>query len=85
MESEEVIGILREAVASCAKFEGWANLAEVGVILKEKGIKYGKLSKFIIKFPVEVEIRIDNERQPPVAYARLIKNDVDLNQENISL
>jgi hypothetical protein len=74
MESNEVIGALREAVSSCAKFEGWANLAEVGVILKEKGIIYGKLSKFIIKFPEEVEIRIDNEKQPPVAYARL-KNE----------
>jgi hypothetical protein len=75
MESIEVIGVLREAVSSCAKFEGWANLAEVGVILKEKGIMYGKLSKFIIKFPEEVEIRIDNEKQPPVAYARLKKNE----------
>lgn len=74
MESNEVIGALREAVSSCAKFEGWANLAEVGVILKEKGIIYGKLSKFIVKFPDEVEIRIDSEKQPPVAYARL-KND----------
>ncbi len=76
METSEVIGALREAVASCAKFEGWANLAEVGVILKEKGIMYGKLSKFIVKFPDEVEIRIDNEKQPPVAYARLKKNEL---------
>lgn len=75
MESTEVIGILREAVASCAKFEGWANLAEVGVILKEKGIMYGKLSKFIIRFPNEIEIRIDNEKQPPVAYARLKEDE----------
>jgi hypothetical protein len=75
MESSEVIGALREAVSSCAKFEGWANLAEVGVILKEKGIIYGKLSKFIVKFPDEVEIRIDNEKQPPVAYARLKNNE----------
>ena len=73
MESEEVIGVLREAVASCAKFEGWANLAEVGVILKERGINYGKLSKFIVKFPEDVEIKIDNEKQPPVAYARLLE------------
>jgi len=76
MESPEVIEVLREAVANCAKFEGWANLAEVGVILKRKGIIYGKLSKFIIKFPDEIEIRIDNEKQPPVAYARLRKNEL---------
>ena len=74
MESTEVIDALREAVASCAKFEGWANLAEVCVILKGKGIMYGKLSKFIIKFPDVVETRIDNEKQPPVAYARLRKD-----------
>ncbi len=76
MESSEVIIALREAVSACAKFEGWANLAEVGVILKEKGILYGKLSKFIAKFPDEVETRIDNEKQPPVAYARLKKNEL---------
>jgi hypothetical protein len=75
METTEVIEVLREAVASCAKFEGWANLAEVGVILKEKGIVYGKLSKFIIKFPDEIETRIDNEKQPPVAYARLKQHE----------
>ncbi len=81
MESTEIVGILREAVTSCAKFEGWANLAEVGVVLKEKGINYGKLSKFITRFPEEVEIRIDDQKQPPVVYARL-KNNVDnLNQE----
>jgi len=81
MESTEIIGILREAVASCAKFEGWANLAEVGVVLKEKGVNYGKLSKFIARFPEEVEIRIDDQKQPPVAYARLKNSAEDLNQE----
>jgi hypothetical protein len=76
METTEVIEALREAIASCAKFEGWANLAEVGVILKGKGIMYGKLSKFILKFPDEIEIRVDNEKQPPVAYARLKSNEL---------
>ena len=74
MESTQVKEVLREAVATCAKYEGWANLAEVGVILKEKGIMYGKLSKFIVKFPEEIETRVDTEKQPPVAYARL-RND----------
>ena len=75
MEPNEEISILREAVARCAKFEGWANLAEVGVILKEQGVNYGKLSKFMVKYPDEVEIRTDMEKQPPVAYARLRNND----------
>jgi len=64
--------VLMEAITDCAKTEGWANLAEVGVILREKNIKYGKLSKFILNFSDIVEIRIDDSRQPPVAYARLV-------------
>ena len=64
--------VLIEAIADCAKADGWANLAEVGVVLREKGIKYGKLSKFILNFSEIVETRIDEIRQPPVAYARLI-------------
>lgn len=64
--------VLIEAISDCAKAEGWANLAEVGVVLREKNIKYGKLSKFILNFSDIVEIRVDESRQPPVAYARLI-------------
>jgi len=81
MESTEVDEVLKDAVTSCAKAEGWANLAEVGVVLKEKGIIYGKLSKFILKFPDLIEIRIDNEKQPPVAYARLKKDDLTPHEE----
>jgi hypothetical protein len=80
METTEIIGILREAVTSCAKFEGWANLAEVGVVLKEKGVNYGKLSKFMARFPDEVEIRIDDQKQPPVAYAKLKNSDEEFNR-----
>lgn len=64
--------VLIEAITDCSKAEGWANLAEVGVILREKNIKYGKLSKFVLNFSDTVEIRIDESRQPPVAYARII-------------
>lgn len=78
MDSTEVNEVFKDAVASCAKVEGWANLAEVGVILKGKGIVYGKLSKFILKFPDLIETRIDNEKMPPVAYARLKKDDPKL-------
>lgn len=63
--------ILIETVASCAKEDGWANLAEVGVILRGKKVKYGKLSKFIMNFPDVVETKIDELRQPPVVYAKL--------------
>lgn len=66
--------ILLEAIADCSKADGWSNLAEVGVILREKGVKYGKLSKFILNFSEIIETRVDETRQPPVAYARLIQN-----------
>ncbi len=65
--------VLMNAIEECAKDEGWANLAEVGVILRSKSIKYSKLSKFILNYSDFVEVRIDEVRQPPVAYARIIR------------
>jgi len=66
--------ILIEAINDCAKTDGWANLAEVGVDLRLKGVKYGKLSKFILNYPDTVETKIDELRQPPVVYARLLQD-----------
>jgi len=63
--------VLTEVIAECAKADGWANLAEIGVLLRQKNIAYGKLSKFILKYPEIIEIKIDELRQPPVTYARL--------------
>ncbi len=63
--------VLIEAIADCAKTDGWANLAEVGVALRSKGVKYGKLSKFILDFSDILETKVDEIRQPPVIYARL--------------
>ena len=63
--------ILTEVIADCAKADGWANLAEIGVLLRQKNIAYGKLSKFILRFPDIIEIKIDELKQPPVTYARL--------------
>lgn len=64
--------VLAEAITDCAKLDGWANLAEVGVLLRSKNIKYGKLSKFILIFSDLVETKTDALREPPVVYARLI-------------
>lgn len=66
--------VLILAIEECAKEDGWANLAEVGVVLRSKNVKYGKLSKFILNFSEIVETRVDEVRQPPVAYARLIQD-----------
>lgn len=63
--------VLIEAIADCAKIDGWANLAEVGVVLRLKGVKYGKLSKFILDYSDILETKVDEIRQPPVVYARL--------------
>ena len=63
--------VLTEVITDCAKADGWANLAEIGVMLRKRNIVYGKLSKFILKFPDLIEIKIDELRQPPVTYARL--------------
>ena len=65
---------LKEVIAACAKADGWANLAEIGVILRKKEVKYSKLSKFILSFPEIIEIKIDDSRQPPVTYARIKEN-----------
>jgi hypothetical protein len=72
MENTENEKALTEAITACTNEDGWANLAEIGGILREKGVKYGKLSKFISRYPELVETRIDETRQPPVVYARLI-------------
>ena len=63
--------VLVESITNCSKVDGWANLAEVGVLLRRKNIKYGKLSKFVLDYSDIIEMRIDDTNQPPVAYARL--------------
>ena len=73
MEAIEIVDILKMAIEACAKEGGWANLAEVGVILREKSVPYGKLSKFISRYSDIIETKIDESRQPPVVYARMIE------------
>lgn len=64
---------IREAVSSCADDHGWANLAEIGVILRRKGVKYGKLSRFFENYKYLVETKIDHTLNPPAVYAKLIE------------
>lgn len=63
--------IIRDCVLLCAKEDGWANLAELGGKLRERGLRYGKLSRFIQDFPHLIEMRMDNSISPPTAHARL--------------
>jgi hypothetical protein len=73
MERPELENIIKDGVNSCANDHGWANLAELGTYLRMKGIKYGKLSRFLQDYPNILELRIDDSLTPPAVYARLRK------------
>ncbi|MEN7550298.1 OST-HTH/LOTUS domain-containing protein [Rapidithrix thailandica] len=75
MEKMEYETVIKEAVDHCAKEDGWANLAEVGIYLQNQAVKYGKLSKFLEKYESLVAIRIDENMSPPVKYVKLIKEE----------
>ena len=56
MEKEFIEQVLIEAINYTADEDGWANLAELGGILRENGIHYGKLTKFLSHFDYLVEV-----------------------------
>ncbi|MEN8224033.1 MAG: OST-HTH/LOTUS domain-containing protein [Bacteroidota bacterium] len=72
MERSELESIIIEAVNNCADENGWANLAKMGAFIRKKGVQYGRLSRLLKDYAHIVEIRIDENIQPPVAYAKLI-------------
>lgn len=71
MDKVEIEKVLKEAVSSCANDEGWANLAEIGTYLRQRSIRYGKLSRFLQDYSHVVETQIDTSITPPAVYARL--------------
>jgi len=71
MDRVEIEKVLKEAVSSCANDEGWANLAEIGTYLRQRGIRYGKLSRFMQDYTYIIETQIDTSITPPAVYARL--------------
>jgi hypothetical protein len=73
MERSELEHIIKDGVNSCANEQGWANLAELGTYLRLKGIKYGKLSRFLQDFTNVLEMHVDESLTPPAVYARLKK------------
>ena len=73
MERSEIENILKDAVNTCANDQGWANLAELGTFLRQRGIKYGKLSRFMQDYKNIIETRIDDSITPSSVYARLLK------------
>jgi hypothetical protein len=73
MDRLEIEDILREAINSCCGSEGWANLAELGAYLRQRGVRYGKLSRFMEDYKHILETRIDDSITPPAVHARLIQ------------
>lgn len=71
MNPSEIEDVLKEGVNSCANEYGWANLAELGTFLRQKGIHYGKLSRFLNDYQHIIETRIDDSLTPPAVYAKL--------------
>ena len=72
MERSELENIIKDGVNSFANDQGWANLAELGTFLRLKGIKYGKLSRFLLDYSDILELRVDDSITPPAVYAKLI-------------
>jgi hypothetical protein len=71
MSNAEFEGILKEGVNSCANEHGWANLAELGTYLRQRGLQYGKLSRFLDDYQDVIETKLDTSITPPAVYARL--------------
>jgi len=71
MTHSEFEAILKEGVIACANENGWANLAELGTYLRQRGLQYGKLSRFLQDYENIVEVKMDTSITPPAVYARL--------------
>jgi hypothetical protein len=76
METLNYQEIIRESIDKCANEEGWANLAELGNFLRQNGVKYGKLKKFLSSYSEFLDIRTDENKMPPVVYARMKSNSM---------
>lgn len=74
MDREKIEKAIIEAVRDSSNEEGWANLAQVGGHLRNQGIKYGKLGKFISNYGHLMETRQDTSVLPPAVYVRLKTN-----------
>lgn len=75
MDKSELETIIIEAVGKCADENGWANLAKMGAFMRKQGVKYGRLSRLLKEHTDIVEIKIDENIQPPVAYAKLVPQE----------
>jgi hypothetical protein len=51
----------------------WVNLAQVGAVIRQNGLKYGKLFPFLKSFANVLEFQENHDLEKPVAYIRLKK------------
>ena len=69
--------LIRKAVSKNIKQDGKAKLVDVGITLKELGIKYLKLAPFLNEYSDILEIEYDKSFAIPVAYAKLKGDKID--------
>jgi len=65
--------IIIKSVNACANAENdnWANLAQVGAIIRQNGLKYGKLQPMLQSFAHILAFEQHYEHHAPVTYVRL--------------
>ena len=69
---QEKQAIIIEAVSSCACHDNnWANLAQVGAVVRTKGLRYGNLKPMLQSFSHILEFDEIYEHHAPVTYVRL--------------
>ena len=78
MGKQQMSQTVQMMVRECANLYGWANLTEIGGQLRESGIKYKKLRKFMDNFSDILEFRVDKSINPPVVYTRIKENKTEV-------
>ena len=65
--------IIVDAITQLTKTSptSWANLAQVGALIRKNGLKYGKLFPFLQSFAHILEFQEDYNLEKPVVYVRL--------------
>lgn len=70
MKYSEIETLLKEILLTSNEENKWVNLAEIGILLRQRGIPYAKLSNFLRSFGHLLELKYD-EQNPPISYVRL--------------
>lgn len=69
--------IVRKAVEKNLGSDGRAKLVDVGITLKELGVKYAKLALFLSEYSDILEMQYDKNYSVPVVYAKLKDEKAD--------